>query len=404
MNCTEFSNLLDAWMDGGQTDDNAFAQLQAHAAACEECAWLLQLRLDGRRADEEAQVPASFSASWRQAIREEEKMEQKKSASTTWKKWIAVAAALVFVIGGTLMTRDQMPARTSSVARTPSSASYDGGGALYKTAASSDASYETVFEDDYAPMEAESAAEESAVTANGKAADNANAQAEKIIRTADFSIRTTSYDQDLQQLQSLTDQMGGRVEYMYASGDASSGQLRSANLTLRIPSGRLDAFLEGAGHIGKVVNMTQTQKDVSDSYYDTQTRLETQKQKLQRLQALMASAERVSDLIEIESAIADAQYYIDRYTSQLRTYDSKVDYSTVSVSVREIRITEAENVSWGQRLWRSVQDSLESGWEFVQDTIIFLVSALPWLVLIALVCLVVRVVVRRHKKKKEHKE
>ena len=156
--------------------------------------------------------------------------------------------------------------------------------------------------------------------------------------------------------------------------------------------------------IGNVTAMTQEMQDVSDSYYDVQTRLDTQRKKLERLQTMFAAAEDVSDLIEIESAIADAQYYIDRYTSQLKTYDGKVEYSTVSASVREVRSTEMKEVTLGQRIAEGLRNSLDAGTEFLEDMVIFLVSALPWLIAAAVVFVIVRMIVRKAKKNKTGKK
>ena len=227
---------------------------------------------------------------------------------------------------------------------------------------------------------------------------------EKIIRNASFTVKTTDYDTDLERLQTLAKDLGGRVEYLSANGDASSGQTRSASLTLRIPAQRLDEFLSGVEGIGNVTAMTQEMQDVSDSYYDVQTRLDTQRKKLERLQAMFAAAEDVSDLIEIESAIADAQYYIDRYTSQLKSYDGKVEYSTVNASVREVRVTEMKEVTLGQRIAEGFRNSLDAGAEFLEDMVIFLVSALPWLIAAAVVLVAVRLIIRKAKKNKTGKK
>ncbi len=120
----------------------------------------------------------------------------------------------------------------------------------------------------------------------------------------------------------------------------------------------------------------------------------------------MASAEDVSDLIEIESAIADAQYFIDRYTGQLKSYDSRVEYSTVRVTVRETRVTETKEVSLGERIATGIGDSFrEFGW-FLEDMVIFLASALPWIIALGAVAFaavwIVRV--RKNNNKKNNKE
>jgi hypothetical protein len=233
---------------------------------------------------------------------------------------------------------------------------------------------------------------------------DSGAQEEKIIRSASFTVKTTDYDADLQRIQDLTAEMGGRVEFLSSSGDASSGQTRNASLTLRIPARRLDDFLTDAQGIGTITGMTQEMEDVSDSYYDIKTRLKTQQEKLNRLQAMMAQAEDVSDLIEIESAIADAQYYIDRYTGQLKSYDSKVDYSTVRVTVRETRATEIKEVSLGERILTGIGDSFQAfGW-FLEDMVIFVASALPWLIALGVVIFIAALVIRKHKNKKNKGE
>ena len=408
MDCKEFSNLLDAWRDGALTDEQQ-RQMDAHAAACPDCAALWALRKDCRSMDEAIEVPEGFSSSWRQLVREEEEMEEKmekrKARKFNWQAWAAVAAALVFLIGGTLISRDSMAPRTAYQTKDSAAESAQLGSSLRSAKTIADSGAATNFSYSaptapaagaarYAMADMDMALEEDAMEAEE------SGPAEKIIRSASFTLKTTHYDEDLQRLQDLAQEKGGRVEYLSSSGDASSGQTRYASLTLRIPAGELDGFLSGVQGIGDITAMTQEMQDVSDSYYDTQTRLNTQRAKLERLQAMMSAAEDVSDLIEIESAIADAQYYIDRYTSQLKSYDSKVDYSTVRATVREVRVTELVQVTLGQRLLTGLQDSLAAGAEFLEDMLIFVVSALPWLAGIGIVAFIVVKIVKKHKKTK----
>ncbi|MBR0217756.1 MAG: DUF4349 domain-containing protein [Clostridia bacterium] len=404
MDCKEFSNLLDAYMDGALPDADA-RRMRDHAAECEACAAQLSLRQDCCRMDGEIQVPDSFSSSWRQAIREEKEMEEKQKKTVHWKTWAAVAAALVFVVGGTLASRDGLPSRRAidsnassyssfreQALSDPSSTSYKAMGAGSMTNAAYDRAYSAM-----------EAAEEEAVD-YAQDTNDAGAQTEKIIRSASFNVKTADYDADLQKIQDLAADMGGRVEYLTTSGDASSGQTRSASLTLRIPARRLDEFLTGAQGIGTLTGMTQQMEDVSDSYYDTQTRLKTQQEKLARLQEMMASAQDVSDLIEIESAIADAQYYIDRYTGTLKSYDSRVDFSSVRVFVRETKITETKEVSLGERIVTGIGDSFrEFGW-FLEDMVIFLAAALPWIIALAVAAFAVVLIFRVRKNRKNKKE
>ena len=74
MNCEQAQALLDQYMDG-TLDENTMRALSAHLAECEECSRLYQMCQDLQA--EEGEVPDGFSSSWRQAVRKEEKMEQK---------------------------------------------------------------------------------------------------------------------------------------------------------------------------------------------------------------------------------------------------------------------------------------------------------------------------------------
>lgn len=129
MNCEEFSNLLDAWIDGTLSPKEE-AALRAHAESCPDCALLLQMCRDARRADEETAVPASFSKAWRQKIREEEKRKEKARRKRSLTGWAAAAAVLVFVVGGTLLTRGR---------KTDGAAAWRGDAAQYEGAASYEA-------------------------------------------------------------------------------------------------------------------------------------------------------------------------------------------------------------------------------------------------------------------------
>ena len=56
-------------------------------------------------------------------------MQKNENRKFNWKAWAAVAAVLIFVLGGTLLTRDDLPARRTG----RSSESTDADTGAYKT-------------------------------------------------------------------------------------------------------------------------------------------------------------------------------------------------------------------------------------------------------------------------------
>lgn len=397
MDCNEFSNLLDAYLDGELRDAEA-NRLKEHAESCPQCATLLQACQDARGLDEELEVPAAFSSAWREKIREEEKMENKTRKRAAWRTWVAAAAALAVLLGSTALVR---------IRRSPDE-DYSDGWSRNGVSYSAVGSVSNVAYDSGMPAAKQRSAgamldEAAPMMAPEEGATGEADQPQKIIRTASFTLKTTAFEETLAGLNALTAQYGGRVAYLYQYGDAESGEARTATLTLRIPAEQLDDFLAGAGEVGRVTSLTQERQDVTESYYDTQSRLETQQAKMERLRTLMDSAQNVSDLIEIESAVADTQYTIDSYTGRLKNYDNQVEESTVRVTLQEVRVAQSEDVGLGRRIVEGLKDSLTEGWEFFRDMLVAVLALLPWLIVVGVVVLVVVKIRKNHQKRSEEK-
>lgn len=103
MNCSEFIELLDMYIDG-ELDTNARAQFLDHAAMCADCREKLtaaeQLQGFLSHMDEDISVPLPAQAAWRNAIRAEAKRMRMKRVYAALG---AVAAACVVTLGAVAM-------------------------------------------------------------------------------------------------------------------------------------------------------------------------------------------------------------------------------------------------------------------------------------------------------------
>lgn len=384
MHCEQIQELLDQYLDGqlGAEDQQ---RLEDHLSHCEACANLCQICKDLRK--DEGEVPEHFAASWRKAVRREDKMENKRTTQNSFRNILAIAAALVFVIGGTMITRDQPASlKNNDVAL------YANAGPANNSAAGATFSLKRS-----AVTEETSYAETAEGYDLAAGADQAAERQQKLIRHVDFTIRTLEFDQVIQNLQSLTLSNNGRIEFVSQFGDHTNGELRNASLTLRIPSEKLDAFLNEADKVGNISSFTSRVEDVTETYYDVQSRLDTQLKKMARLQELLLQAEEMSDLLQIESSIADTQYMIDSYQARLKGMNDDVDYSTVSVYVQETRVVEAEEASFIRRIGAGIADSVSDGVVFLGDAVVFILSLLPWLIVLIVIVVVVKLVRKKRK-------
>ncbi len=199
---------------------------------------------------------------------------------------------------------------------------------------------------------------ESAVTAGGNASKPA-ADNVKLIKRAYLSIQTTEFDETRDALMKLVESFGGYIENssVWNGGYYGSG-LKNGNFTVRVPADRYSAFVTGISEGYHVSSINESVEDIGQQYFDTETRLNTLKIKLERLQDLLKKASNMSDIITIESEIADTEYQIDSYTSTLNRYDSLVGYATISVDIDEVsRMGDSvdQNPGFFARLARSLK-------------------------------------------------
>ena len=224
----------------------------------------------------------------------------------------------------------------------------------------------------------------------------------KMVYTANIEAQTMDFDTCAADLEKLVDQMGGYLEY--ASSNSYGDGYRSGSYTARIPAARFKAFLKSVGDIGHITYQDKSSENISEQYYDVESRLATQRTKLERLQALLARAENMEDIITIESAIAETELQIEQLTGSLRQYDALVDFSTVYIQLREVsRLSDVETTppSFSTRLGAAFSGGLISFGDFLQDLAIFLAYSWIWLLILAAIILAAVWAARRRQTRRE---
>lgn len=345
------------------------------------------------------EAPSGFETGWRAAVRREESMMNTGKRSTNRPIWRAVVpafAALVLVAGslwaGTLEpAQEETPLKKSAVSYSAAT----GGTSNAMMARSADmASYDlTVSEEGMNAGTADYGAEPES--------------GQKLVRTASLTLRTTAFETDLQSVEALLESLGGYVENLYQYGDAQSGDLRTASLSVRVPSGNLDAFLGGVEGVGRITDRSESTTDMTVEYTDNQARLDTLYAKMERLNELMSQAQEVSDLIELETAIADTQYDIDRYETSQRSIDRRVEMSSVSVTLLEegpAQSASAQDMGLGERLRAAFDASVQWLGGFFRNMLVFVTMALPVALPVAVIALAAWLIVRRRRARRTSKE
>lgn len=237
------------------------------------------------------------------------------------------------------------------------------------------------------------------MTPSGSAVLPEALQNAKLVYNAHMSMETMEFDATVSKLTELCNEMGAFIQRSELDNAAN---YRHVYYEIRVPSERYRTFVEQAGGICQLNSFNETVEDISERYFSVETRLESAKQELARLQELMSKAENMEDIITIESYIRDVQYEIDSLSGTLQHYDSLVGYSTVSLNLREVRnLTELEpeKVTFGQRIAEAFRDGSENTVDFFKSLLLGIIRHwVFWLVFVLIVLFIVWIIRRAVKR------
>lgn len=255
--------------------------------------------------------------------------------------------------------------------------------------------------DYWSTFDSKTPAEAPTTASGGSAITSSLPENVKMIYRGYLYLESTAFDTAVSGLQALVAELGG---YFESSELSNYSPYRSASYVVRIPSGSYSDFCSRVGTLAQVNTQRHTSENVSEAYYDTESRLVTQRTKLERLQELLSQADKMEDIITLESAIAETELQIEQLTGTLRKYDALVDYATVELYLDEVaNLSQQEQPAVG--FWAQLSEAFRRGTSnFVDDVqrsaLRFArnwVEKLIWLVIWVVVIVLVVRWLRRHK-------
>lgn len=228
----------------------------------------------------------------------------------------------------------------------------------------------------------------------------------KLIKTVDMSVETKEFDSLLLSLQEQVSQLGGYIESSQVyNGSAYYGgysSARDASMTLRIPKERLDEFLDTVSGISNVIRRSDSVSDVTLTYVDMESHRDALRAEQDRLLELMEQAQSMEDILIIEEHLTNVRYQLQSMESQLRTMDNQVDYSTVYLSVSEVReLTPVVEQTFGERITEGFMDSLRDVKDGAIELFIWFVTNLPHLVIWAAIIVAAVILLKKLRRRKK---
>lgn len=231
-------------------------------------------------------------------------------------------------------------------------------------------------------------------------------QKPKLIYIYELEMETLTYEKAISFVESKVKYLQGYIESSRVQGRGigeSSYNYRWGHFTLRIPTEKVDDFMESLtqDEIGVIKDNQRSAENITFEYYDTESRLNTKRIQEQRLLEIMKKGEDLETLLKLEQELADVRYEIDKMTTQIKRWDNLVDYTTINLTIREVRdVTMViDDPTLGQRIAKVFMSTLRGIRNFGEGFLIFVLGYSPILMMIVLLCLALYAVYRNKKKK-----
>ena len=343
------------------------------------------------------------------------KMEEIKVMKKKFLVWLLIASTAIGAMGCGSSKYDgaaYAPAATSDAYYAKSESASYLNGATMDAEAYEDIDYYGDEMVAYTEESYDTPAAESSV--NMETTESAQTSNRKLIRDVTLNVETKEYDSLINNLTNEVNECGGYIEYMdvHNTSYKSTKSARMANLTVRIPASKLDAFLGKIGSVSNITSRTESVRDVTLTYVDMQSHRDMLIAERDRLMEYLESAETIEEMMTIEDHLTNIRYQIDSMESQLRTYDNQVDYSTVIIGISEVieytPVVEEEESVW-ERISKGFSRSLRDVGYDIREFFVDFIIDLPYIILglvklaiyIFIIWIIWRLIISRNKKLRE---
>jgi hypothetical protein len=188
------------------------------------------------------------------------------------------------------------------------------------------------------------------------------------------------FDDIPKQVEKLVEDAGGFVAHAKLQGQ--TGRPRSGEWKIRLPLAGYPSFLDQARTLGELLSLSADSQDVTEQYYDLQSRIRNkQREETRLLKHLDESTGKLADILAVEHEISRVREELERMQGRLRVLQDLVSLGTVTLHIDEIKgYTPPQNPTFAVRIGRAFEGSWEALVATCQTLAVAGVAIAPWAV------------------------
>ena len=190
-----------------------------------------------------------------------------------------------------------------------------------------------------------------------------------------------------------------------SSSSRQSGQKPSGEITVRVPSDKLNELMDWIDSTTTVTNRSLSVHDITEQYIDLEARLGNLLAGETRLKELLSKATgKLEDVLNVERELRQIRQEIEQLQGKKRLWDNQIAYSTLTVDYHlsgVYRVEEPVAQTFGQRSRCAMRDSWRGFIGAMSDLSIGCIYVLPWLPVPLIAIAVILIPIRRARRRKK---
>lgn len=232
---------------------------------------------------------------------------------------------------------------------------------------------------------------------NGELADLTDVEHRKLIRRVDISAETKDFEGFLEAFEAAVGNSGGYIQSQNIQ-NSEYDALRNGYIIVRIPSEKLDGFVGSVSKSANILSRSSELEDITDQYIDVESRIKALETEHSALLSMLEKASSISDIMSIQSRITEVRGSLESYKSRQKQYDNEVAYSTLSINIQEVEREIKNDPGFWNQAGNAISNSFRGVGKILRGLALFIIGALPYLLLIGVVTVAVLVIVKARRK------
>jgi hypothetical protein len=219
----------------------------------------------------------------------------------------------------------------------------------------------------------------------------------KIVYTAEVQVIVEDFPAADAVLKKLLKEHHGFVAKSELSG--SAGEPRIGTWKLRVPVDEFEDFVQAVAGLGVPQKNSTDSQDVTEEYYDLDTRIKNKKVEEERLRKhLDQSTGKLDEILAVERELSRVRGEIEQQEGRLRLLANLAALTSVTVTIQEIKnYVPPQTPTFAARVINTFFNSLLLLVVFGCGVVLVAVALAPWLAALLVVAVPVWLIVRHRR-------